>query len=563
MGEENNIKDKVKKKFSKTKKINKRKKIIIAAVIVVLLVGGYFGLRIFKGSEEAAAYEEVAVSRGDISVVISGTASVEPVDQYNVIALVSGEVLTAPFEEGDEIAEGDVLYTIDSSDEATTVDKAQLSLEQAQLEYNDVIDDINNLDVTATVSGELISINVEVGDKVSEGSVIATITNDDSMILTVPFNTQNAAQLSVGDTADVFLEDYLQTISGKVIYISSGTRVEDGYAVVKDVEIKVTNPGALTTANKAYATVNGIRSYASSYLENGTDQEILAEASGKVKKVNYKEGDEVSVNDVIAELTSDSIGLSAQSSALSLKNAELSLDDAYATLDNYTITSPIAGTVIDKSIGAGDTLDNSNSSTTMAVIADMSQLVFELNVDELDINKIVIGQEVTITADALEDQSFTGYVDNISIMGTVNSGVTTYPVRVVIDNANETGLLPGMNVTAEIVVKSSTNTLMVPVAAIVRGNMVLVPNNDVNSETVTSEKDATVTDESTPALTTEGPMAAPDGYKYVQVTLGINDDNFIEITSGLAEGDIVAVPLFSGMGMEAHGGMVVRGGGGF
>ena len=156
----------------------------------------------------------------------------------------------------------------------------------------------------------------------------------------------------------------------------------------------------------------------------------------------------------------------------------------------------------------------------MCVIYDLSYLEMTLNVDELDILSIKEGQEVTITADAISDRTFTGVVTSVSAAGTTSGGTTTYPVTVRIDDTGD--LLPGMNATAEIVIASAENTLSVPNAAIVRGNYVLI------------------TSDSPSAANADTSMNAPDGYVYVKVTTGVSDDDYIAVTSGLQEGDTVA-----------------------
>ncbi len=91
------------------------------------------------------------------------------------------------------------------------------------------------------------------------------------------------------------------------------------------------------------------------------------------------------------------------------------LEDAQEMLEDYSITSPISGTVIEKNFKVGDTIDATTSATVMAVVYDMSALEVELQVDELDISKIKVGQEVEITVDALDGAVFNGSVSRVGI----------------------------------------------------------------------------------------------------------------------------------------------------
>ena len=130
-------------------------------------------------------------------------------------------------------------------------------------------------------------------------------------------------------------------------------------------------------------------------------------------------------------------------------------------MGDYLITSPISGTIIEKNYKAGDKLE---SGKTLCTVFDLSYLKMTMNVDELDVNKVQVGQQVTITADAAEGQTYTGTVTKVSINGTTTNGVTTYPVTIQIDSFD--GLLHGMHVDATIQVESRENGLAVPVGCL-------------------------------------------------------------------------------------------------
>ena len=121
----------------------------------------------------------------------------------------------------------------------------------------------------------------------------------------------------------------------------------------------------------------------------------------------------------------------------------------------------------------GDTLDATNGQTTLAVIYDLSDLTFDISLDELDIDQVAVGQTVNITCDSLENAgTIEGVVTKVSVAGTTENGVTSYPVTVQIDNPPE-DLLPGMNVDATIVVDEAPDAIAVPISAVQRGNIVL------------------------------------------------------------------------------------------
>lgn len=89
---------------------------------------------------------------------------------------------------------------------------------------------------------------------------------------------------------------------------------------------------------------------------------------------------------------------------------------------------------------------SSSTTETMCVINDLSYLEMTLDVDELDILDIAVGQKAEITVDAIDDCTFEGVVTSISSAGTTSGGTTTYPVTIRIDDTGS--LMPGMNATA-------------------------------------------------------------------------------------------------------------------
>ena len=491
---------------------------ILAAVCVVGVAGAVL---LPKHSAKPAstdnAYLESGVERRNITNVFSGSGTISAANTYTVKSLVSGTVLTADFEVGDTIEQGTVLYTIDSSDAANSVEKAQLSLDQAQRNYDDAVD---SQYIRSSISGTLASFKVSVGDVVNAGQEVATVRDASTLLLTLDFPAADAANFAVGQAAQVTLDGTFEAVSGTVKSVSGTDTLSSGNLLVRTVTIAVKNSGSLTTAQAATASVNGVSALASAKFSYQNEQTITATSSGTVTALCVKEGASVSADTAIVQLSGKELTKQVQSASDNLRSAQMSMEDTEKQMDNYTVTSPISGTVISKDIKAGDTVSATSGSTTLCTIYDLSYLQMTVNVDELEILSIKEGQSVSITADAISDRTFTGVVTSVSKAGTTAGGTTTYPVTIRIDDTGD--LLPGMNATAEITTASAENALSVPNAAIVRGNYVLV------------------TQDSPSASSADTNMTAPEGYVYVKVTTGTSDDDYIAITSGLQEGDTVA-----------------------
>lgn len=496
---------------------------VVIAVLLVLAALFFFVIRPMLGAGKellAGAYLTSTAQMQEMTVSVSSTGTIQPIDSYNVSGMVTGEVLEAPFEVGDQVEKGDVLYRIDPGSAETALQQAQLSVQQAQLNYDSIVDGLNP---KASGAGVVQKLHVKKGDLVSAGSPIADISDTSTMTLTVPFQSADAQRIAVGSSAQVTLAGTLETLTGTVESVANADLVGNGGALVRQVKIRVQNPGALTTSTTATAKVGSIACAGSGTFEANLTQTVVATGNGEVVSLNVSAGSRVSAGQVLATLGGSSAQTSLENASISLQNAQLSLQNAQDALDNYTITAPISGTVIEKNFKAGDTIDNNSLTAaggTLAVLYDMSTLTFEMKIDEKDINKVQVGQEVTITADAVEGVTFSGVVDTVNINGTTVSGQTNYPVTVVINDPQD--LKPGMNVSADIIVERAGTVLCVPVDAVNRGS---------DKPTVQVAQEG--------ALDENGNVVDPSKLETREVTLGRNDNDNIEITSGLSEGEIV------------------------
>ena len=488
----------------------------LVPVVCIAALGGWFVLKPGKAQDTNTDinYVQVSPSKRDISNTLSGTGTLNPANTYNVKSLVAGKVLSSTIEEGDIVEEGDVLYTVDSSDAATKVEQASIALQQAQRSYDKTADRQN---VRAEVAGVVSSLKVAKGDEVTSGQEVAVIRDSSRMTLQLEFPAADAATFSVGQSAEVTLDGTFETLTGTVTAVTGTDALSTGNLLTRTVTIAVRNAGGLTTAQAATATINGVSCIAAKNFEYQAERTLTTLAAGTVTAINVKEGGAVNKDDIVLQISGEDLTEAVQSAAESLRSAELNMDNLQETMNNYTITSPISGTVIEKNAKTGDALA---TGADLCTIYDLSYLVMVINVDELQVSSLSVGQSVQVTADAVPDKTYTGTVTRVSMKGNSSGGTTTYPVTVRIDEID--GLRPGMNANAEIVVAEAKNTLSVPNAAIVRGGYVLV------------------TEDSPSAVNADPSMIAPDGYVYVPVKTGVSDDNYTQIISGVTGNDTVA-----------------------
>ena len=487
----------------------------LVPVLCVAVAGGVFLLRPqqAKPASVDASYTEAAPERRDVTNTLSGTGTLNPANTYTVKSLVEGKVLTGTIEEGDIVEESNVLYTIDSSDASTNFEKAEIAMQQAQRSYDKVVD---RQYVRAEVAGVVSSLKVTKGDEVTSGQEVAVIRDSSKMLLTLEFPAADAANFSVGQSAAVTLDGTFEQLDGTVTSVSGTDALSAGNLLTRTVTITVKNAGGLTTAQAATASINGVSSIGSATFAYQAERTLTAQASGTVTSINVQEGSEVAKDDIILGLSGDDLTESIQSASESLRSAEISMQNLQDAMNNYTITAPISGTIIEKDAKVGDAV---KAGDTLCIVYDLSYLEMSINVDELQISSISVGQKVQITADAVPDKTYVGTVTRVSMKGASNGGTTTYPVTIRIDDTD--GLRPGMNANAEIVVAEAKNALVVPNAAVVRGSYVLV------------------TKDSPSAANADTTMEAPEGFVYVPVKTGVSDDDYTQIVSGIQEGDTI------------------------
>ena len=487
----------------------------LVPVLCVAVAGGVFLLRPqqAKPASVDASYTEAAPERRDVTNTLSGTGTLNPANTYTVKSLVDGKVLTGTIEEGNIVEESNVLYTIGSSDASTNFEKAEIAMQQAQRSYDKVVD---RQYVRAEVAGVVSSLKVTKGDEVTSGQEVAVIRDSSRMLLTLEFPAADAANFSVGQSAAVTLDGTFEQLDGTVTSVSGTDALSAGNLLTRTVTITVKNAGGLTTAQAATASINGVSSIGSATFAYQAERTLTAQAAGTVTSINVQEGSDVAKDDIILGLSGDDLTESIQSASESLRSAEISMQNLQDTMNNYTITAPISGTIIEKDAKVGDAVKTGD---TLCIVYDLSYLEMSINVDELQISSISVGQQVQITADAVPDKTYVGTVTRVSMKGKSDGGTTTYPVTIRIDDTD--GLRPGMNANAEIVVAEANNALVVPNAAVVRGSYVLV------------------TKDSPSAANADTAMEAPEGFVYVPVKTGVSDDDYTQIVSGIQEGDTI------------------------
>lgn len=450
------------------------------------------------------------VERGNVILSISGDGAVKAADYRKEHSKVTAQVEAIYFKEGDEVKAGDVIVKLDDSDYEVTVNTQRFNVAQAELSQKNVSNQVSNLKIVASSSGNIKGLNINEGSYVTNNMAICNIAPKNKYEITLQFPT--ASNIKVGDKASVFLVDSLETVLGEVSYVSDSNEILIDGTSVFNVIINVYSDKYVLTGIVASAQVNEVyKSTNQAKFISGSTSKVVSNSSGTVSKLYVKEGQFVNEGDLIAVLTNSDLSTSAQNAALSLQSLYDQLAYAEDKLNDYQITADIDGTITAQSIKVGDYV---TTGTHISTISNTDEFEFEVPVDELDISKINYENEVLVTIDALPEtieNPLVGRVTSIPYEGVTVGGVTDYYVKITIPKAE--GLRISMNASAEIILSSAENVIYVPVEAIKESNgekyVEIFKNDKTEKRTVTT---------------------------------GISNSAYIEIISGLTEGEKVVVP---------------------
>lgn len=569
---------------------------IIWAIVIILIFSLLALIKKNKKSSGIAIRETDIVTYGDIEVTITGSSSVEPYERFEIIPKVSGDIVYCPFDVGDTVEKGDLLYGFDTSSSDLTVERQRLALEQSENSYRNALEERDKLYIKAKNNGTISGFSLKAGQEIKSGTKVAEVSDTENFEVVLPFTSAQVESIHIGDAATVTSSKHMSSVTGTVTHVSSAGRSDSTGTGIHSVTVQFKNPGAFYEGMTVGGAVGGIVSSGGGTVETLASSTIYAETDGTVSHIYYSDGDYVTKGTVIAVLTSDSVNDRIADSTISYKSANLSMRQTEKDLEDYNITSPISGTVITKKSKAGDTIDKSTAQTVMMVVADISKLKFDLSIDELDISKVSEGQQVSITCDALPDENFLGYITTISVEGTAQNGVTTYNAEVVIEEPGN--LRPSMNIDASVITASAENVLVIPTEDIksvgnrsyvfVKGNVDTDTKNsdtdkkppmpDFNSDSQSGSKSYQKSDKNSYSKSGQKPdmskmpsgsdkgrsfmPEAPQGYTTVEITTGISNEDYTEVLSGLKEGQEIyrQNTLSSSNGLRMMSGMGGMGG---
>ena len=508
---------------------------IIALVVVAALIAG--GVLYFRGKSGGASSEAgtATVEYGAISSVVDGSGLVKAKNSETISLTTAGTVMDVFVEEGQHVEQGDPLFTIDSPNAATEVQKARDEVEGYQKKLNTLQKNIADLNLTAPYAGKLLETEkLAPGDDFASGKV-ATLVDDTRMRLEQYYSYAYAGELKKGQTVEVSIPALMTTVEGSVEAVHMISRVTPEGSKLFSAEIVIPNAGVLAKdmVATATATINGdtVYPYEAGKLDYYRTTDLKINVSGTIISSNLMDYLSVSAGQVLVRIDGEDSETEIFDTQQALAEAQKRLETAQKNLDNCNAVAPISGQVIGLSVTPGQELQ---ANSTLVTISDTSTVTISATVDERNISYIKTGMSVNL--DQWGTSAF-GTVETVSLSSTVNNGVASYPITISADNTEGT-LQVNSYVNYEIQASQNDNCLMAPIQAVRTVGL-----DDGSTATVVY-----VQADSQPDNALELPYQdeeIPAGFYPVQVEIGIQDTYNVEIKSGLNEGDTVYTQMMT------------------
>ena len=477
-------------------------KIVAIAVVVTGILTGvviYLQKRVKSqfANKSEATIKTASVESGSISTTVYGTGRLKDDDVETQEVPDSVKLTELKVEVGDTVKQGDVIATADLSTVLSAMSETQASIDSLDKKIKDAADDEVDDSIKTTVAGRVKKIYAESDDDISavmvSNKALALISMDGYMAVDI-----NASSLAAGDkvkvttSSDKTYDGTVESMSGNVATI---ILTDDGPAFGDKVTVKNTDGDTLGSGEL--------------YIH---DQLAIVGYAGTIKSVSVSENQKLSAGKEVFKLKNTSYTANYEQYLSERKTLEQNLLALTEIYRSGALTADYDGTV--KSIPDIDdsSSDSSDDTNTVFEICPDKTMTVSVSIDETDILSLSVGQKVDVSVTSISDETFEGEITDIDRTGTSSSGVTTYTASIQIEKVE--GMLAGMSASANISITSVENALIIPVDAL---------NKTSSTAYVYTSYDA--------ENETFGGMT--------EVEYGISNSNYVEIKSGLKEGDTV------------------------
>jgi HlyD family secretion protein len=502
--------------------MNKAKRlraVIIVAVVVAAAAGLYRHFRPASGGT-ATNLGTTIVGSTSLAETISAAGNIQSHRTADLAFGESGTVTKVNVQLGDHVKSGQVLGQLDTSNldlalrtaevdlknaqdalaeakapyTSEDIDDARAALVSAQAAYDKVVAGASQAELAAAQA------SVDSAQAAYDAAVKSASTSDSSLIEAAATLDKDRITVQQAQSAyDLVSWRGNAASSGEAATLQSATIDYNSAKAAYDALAATTTTSESSSIASAFATLESAKASLDTLQDQVTNADLTSAQSTLTQAKN-----------TLAKELAGPTKAALDEAENSVETAQIALDQARINLQEAQVLAPFDGIVT-----AVDVKQDETVSGTAFSIADLDHLEITVNMDEVDVDEVKVGQPVSITLDAVPDLTLGGSVTEIAPAGTTSSGVVSYPVTVALSQTQDSaldGVKTGMTAELNIIVAEHMNVLAVPNKAV---------------KTMGNQKSITV-------LYKGQQIAVP-------VQTGLTNDTMTEITSGLKAGDVVIV----------------------
>ncbi len=500
----------------------KKKGILIAAIFVVIVTAGFFVYRTWASSRSAepSSQQTAIVQRGSLTATLSAVGNTRTGQSATLVWQTSGKVGEVTLQPGSFVEENQLLAALDPTSLSNEMIQAKKELIAAQQALDDLLNSrlqqAQALQAVAEARKALDSLKQKAAEEASQAQLALAQAQE-----ALQKAQKNREKMNYPHTTNELVLEKAET----EYLLAKEAYKEALKAYNKVAKRNLLNPERVQALNRLVSAEQNMKTKFATYnwyLMGYSDLEIAqAEAELAVAQANLeiaqaewervKNGTteaeialaEATLNDALREWERVKNGPSEEE----LAAAQAAIDAAQAQLNHAQLLAPFAGTITEVQVKTGDLV---NAGDVAFRIDDLASIYIDLQISEVDLANLKVGQQAIVEFDAIADKTYTGEVTEIGMIGSVSQGVVNYPVTVRVTDADG-DIRPGMTASVTIILEERQDVLIVPNKAIRTSN---------GQQTVT-------------VLFEGQPITIP-------VSVGLTSDSMSEVISGqLREGDVV------------------------
>ncbi len=457
---------------------------LVILVLVVFIITSCMGMGPFRSSsglEENQEKEIFEVTKGNIYQVVSTEGSVDSLSLNTYNMNVLGKILSSA-KKGDYFKEGDILVKIDDSEGFSIIEQIEKNLKLSEISLRTAKLNYQSALDSNHIAIQMAELNTEKANESAESALSSLESANES------------AELSYQSALRALEEAELMLDLAEADPTTTDMQIAQYESSVESAEEKLGSTELSGDSSKYQA-------------ESSYDQALISKSTNYWNNLSSMQS---------AEKQIESTRLNIEQAEIQLELARMDYESAKEDLDDYILRAPYDGIVISSDFEKGNDSSGNNSIS----ITDKN-FIIKSNIGETDIPKIAVSDEAYITFDAYPDYQFTGEVKEIIPIMVEDGNVASFEVDIDFDCKEDVEIFYGFSASIDIVVEGAEDVLYVPI------------------QVVYEEDGKNYVDVMVSGKSDNGNRG--ESVKKAEITTGINDYYYIEVTSGLSQGDMVII----------------------